>query len=151
MNNCYPLTLLYDAGCPVCALEMDHLRSLDHGGKLVFVDISQPGFDPAPYGATLAEMDAEIHGRVPDGTLLRGLAVLRLAYDAAGIGWVLRPTAWGPLAPLADRLYLWFARHRHSISAASGPLIRGVRRLRARRMAARMRACHDGACELRRR
>ena len=26
-RSTYPLTLFYDAGCPVCALEMDHLRA----------------------------------------------------------------------------------------------------------------------------
>ena len=39
----YPLTLLYDAQCPVCALEMDHLRSRNDAGRLRFVDISAAG------------------------------------------------------------------------------------------------------------
>src|SRR5262245_25248882 len=43
----YPLTLFYDASCPVCALEMDHLRERDIEGRLIFVDIGAPGFDAA--------------------------------------------------------------------------------------------------------
>ena len=47
MSAIYPLTLYYDGACPVCALEMDHLRSRDAAARLVFVDIAAPGFDPA--------------------------------------------------------------------------------------------------------
>ena len=92
-----PLTLFYDAACPVCSMEMDHLRERDHGGRLRFVDISAAGFDAASYGTTAAAMDAEIHGLLPDGTMLRGVEVLRRAYEAVGLGWVLKPTGWAPL------------------------------------------------------
>lgn len=148
MNNIYPLTLLYDANCAVCSLEMDHLRSLNAEGRLQFVDISAPGFDPAPYGVTLAAMDAEIHARRADGEVIRGVQVLRLAYEAVGLGWVLRPTAWPPLRGLSDVGYRLFARHRRRISRAAAPLINAIRSHRARRMADRMRECAGGACEM---
>jgi predicted DCC family thiol-disulfide oxidoreductase YuxK len=143
----YPLTLLYDAGCAVCALEMDHLRdrAQERGdGRLVFIDISAPGFDPALFGATLAALNAEIHGVRPDGSVLRGVAVLRLAYAAVGLGWVLRPTGWAPLRPLFDAGYRVFAQHRQTISRVAAPVIQG---LRAHRISQRMKACQAGACE----
>jgi predicted DCC family thiol-disulfide oxidoreductase YuxK len=146
MTATYPLTLFYDANCPVCALEMDHLRSRNHEGKLVFVDISAPGFDAPPPGVTLAALDAEIHATRPDGSLLRGVEVLRLAYAAVGLGWVMRPTGWSALRPLFDAGYRVFARHRRSISHVAAPLIDGIRAARARRMAERMRSCTGGAC-----
>lgn len=148
MNTIYPLTLLYDANCAVCALEMDHLRSLNAEGRLHFVDISAPGFDPAPYGVLLSAMDAEIHARRADGEVIRGVQVLRLAYDSVGLGWVLRPTAWAPLRGLSDVGYRLFARHRRRISRAAAPLIQAIRSHRARRMAERMRECAGGACEI---
>jgi predicted DCC family thiol-disulfide oxidoreductase YuxK len=148
MNNTYPLTLLYDGTCAVCSLEMDHLRARNDAGLLAFVDIAQPGFDPAPYGATWAEMDAVIHGVRPDGSLLRGVEVLRLAYDAVGLGSMLRPTGWGPLRPIADAAYRVFARHRRTISRVAAPLIDAVRAARARRTAQRMQACASGACDI---
>lgn len=43
-NDRFPLTLLYDAACPVCALEMDHLRQRNRDGRLAFVDIAAPDF-----------------------------------------------------------------------------------------------------------
>jgi predicted DCC family thiol-disulfide oxidoreductase YuxK len=146
MSATYPLTLLYDAQCPVCSLEMDHLRERCRDGRLRFVDISQPDFDATPYGVTLAAMDAEIHGIRPDRSVIRGVGVLRLAYDAAGLGWVMRPTGWAPLRPLFDAGYRVFARHRRRISAAAAPLIDAIRARRARRMSHAMRACQGGAC-----
>jgi predicted DCC family thiol-disulfide oxidoreductase YuxK len=87
MNTNYPLALLYDANCPVCALEMDHLRARNADALLRFVDIGAPGFDPAVHGTTIEALNAEIHGVRPDGSVIRGVHVLRLAYEAAGIGW----------------------------------------------------------------
>jgi len=142
----YPLTLYYDAACPVCSLEMDHLRERNRDGKLVFVDISAPGFDAAAHGASAAEMDAEIHGRQADGSMLRGVEVLRLAYAAVGLGWVLRPAGWAPFKPLFDGGYRVFARHRREISRAAAPLIDAVRAMRARSASRRMRACRNGGC-----
>ena len=146
-RNHYPLTLFYDAGCAVCSLEMDHLRERCTDGRLLFVDIAAPGFDPVVYGVSVADMDAEIHGLCADGTMLRGVEVLRLAYDAADVGWILRPTGWTPLRPLFDAGYRAFARHRREISRVAAPLISIVRTHRARRIAARMRDCVDGACD----
>jgi predicted DCC family thiol-disulfide oxidoreductase YuxK len=148
MRRIYPLTLFYDAACPVCSLEMYHLRDASRDGRLRFVDISQPGFDASAHGASAAAMDAEIHGLCADGTMLRGVEVLRLAYDAAGLGWVLRPTGWGPLRPLFDAGYRVFARHRRPISRAAAPLIAAIRTLRARQVAERMRDCGSGACDV---
>ena len=142
----YPLTLLYDAQCPVCALEMDHLRERCTDGRLRFVDISQPGFDASVHGLTHAAIDAEIHGIRADGSVLKGIEVLRLAYAAAGLGWVLRPTGWTPLKPAFDWGYRVFARHRRRISTAAAPLIDAIRAQRASRTAAAMRACASGVC-----
>jgi predicted DCC family thiol-disulfide oxidoreductase YuxK len=144
MNTIYPMTLLYDGACPVCSLEMDHLRERDSAGRLVFVDISAAGFEPEAHGATLEAMRTAIHGRLADGRLLIGVPVLRLAYGAVGLGWLWKPTGWGPLRPLADAGYRVFARHRQAISSAAAPLIAAVR---ARRAARRMRDCQAGRCD----
>ncbi len=146
MSHDHPLTLLYDASCPVCSLEMDHLRARSHDGALRFVDITAPGFDAAAFGCTLEALNAEIHGVWPDGTVIRGVPVLRLAYEAAGLGWVMRPTTWPVVQPLADAGYRVFARHRIAISRLVGPVIGAVRGRRARAMAKRMADCANGAC-----
>ena len=133
MVSDYPLRIFYDASCPVCALEMDQLRARDCGGRLELVDMSAPGFDAAGHGFEPAELDAAIHAVRPDGTVVRGMPVLRLAYEAAGLGWLLRPTGFAPLRPLFDAAYRVFARNRKAISRALAPAIAALRTHRARR------------------
>ena len=144
-NKLNTLTMLYDAGCPVCALEMDHLRERNVEGRLGFIDISAPGFDPAPYGRTLAELNAEIHAVQSDGQQLIGLAALRAAYAAVGLGWVRGATAWWALAGAAGAGYRTFARRRQRISRAVAPLLHAARAWRVSRAARR---CAAGACAL---
>lgn len=146
MRSDYPLTIFYDASCPVCALEMDHLRGRDTAARLIFVDMSAPGFDAAPYGLSLSALDAVIHAVRPDGSVVRGMAVLRLAYAAAGLDWVLKPSTLRPLRPLFDAAYRVFARHRKSISRALAPFITTLRERRARRVFADMQACNGPSC-----
>ena len=144
VNN-YPLTLLYDGACPVCMLEMDNLKARNDQGLLRFVDISEAGFDPTPLGATLAEMNALIHAQRPDGSLVIGVEVFRLAYTAVGLGHFTRFTAWPIFKPLVDAAYLLFARHRMLASRIATPFITW---LAARRALGRSLACKKGACEL---
>ena len=146
----YPMTVLYDAACPVCSLEMDHLWERNAAGRLAFVDISAEGFDPRPYGITLQAMHEEIHAITAGGEVLHGVQVLRLAYEAVGLGWVLKPVGWAPLRPAFEWGYRWFARHRRSISSAAAPLVRHIRKVRAARTAVRMQACRNSGCHLHR-
>jgi len=55
---------------------------------------------------------ARIHGVLPDGTRIVGVEVFRRAYAAVGLGWLVAPTRWPLLRPLADAAYRWFARNR---------------------------------------
>ena len=136
MASDYPLKIFYDASCPVCALEMDQLRARDGAGRLELVDMSAPGFDAACHGFVNADLDAAIHAVRPDGSVVRGMPVLRLAYAAAGLGWLIRPTGIGPLRPVFDAAYRVFARHRRSISRTLAPAIAALRAYRQRRSAA---------------
>ncbi len=133
MNDNFPLTLLYDGACPVCNLEMDNLKARNSAGQLKFVDISAPFFDTAPYGATLAQMNGLIHAQRPDGTLVVGVEVFRLAYGAVGLGHLTAPTGWPGLKPAFDTAYAVFARNRYGFSAAFMPLLERIRTLRAAR------------------
>ena len=110
--------------------------------------IAAPGFDATHYGLTWGAVDAEIHGIRPDGSAIKGVEVLRLAYAAAGLGAFMRPTGWAPLRPVVDAGYRLFARHRRRISAVAAPLIVAIRAHRARRTLEAMHACRDGACDV---
>ncbi len=81
----------------------------------------------------------------PTVPVVKGLATLRAAYAAVGLGWVLRPTALAPVRPVFDLAYRLFARYRRPISRAAAPLIDTVR---ARRTLARLERCRGGACDI---
>jgi predicted DCC family thiol-disulfide oxidoreductase YuxK len=150
MNNAspYPLTLLYDGACPLCVLEIETLKGRNTAGKLAFVDISSASFDAQPFtrvdAATQRELMARIHAMRPDGSLLSGTEVFRLAYAAVGWGTLAAPTGWPVLKPLFELAYTLFARYRGPISWATSPL---TTRLIAWQAARRARACHDDKCE----
>jgi len=109
----FEIEVLYDGDCPLCSREVAGLRRLDRGrGRVRFADIAGTDFDPARAGRSHAELMARIHGVLPDGTLVEGIEVFRRAYAAVGLGWLLAPTRWPLLRPLAEAAYRWFARNR---------------------------------------
>lgn len=148
-SNHYPLTLLFDGACPFCRLEMEQLARRDALKRLVFVDIAAPGFDldwfAGDSGVTLADLNRLIHAVRPDGSLVAGVEVFRLAYGAVGLGPLWAPTALPLIKPLVDRGYAAFARNRYAISSLFAPLLV---RVQAARAARRSRACAGGACDI---
>jgi predicted DCC family thiol-disulfide oxidoreductase YuxK len=109
----WEVRVLYDGECPLCAREIALLRRLDRGrGRIDFEDIAAPEFDARRYGTTQAALMARIHAALPGGGLVEGVEVFRLAYAAVGLGWLVAPTRWPLVRPLADAAYRWFARNR---------------------------------------
>ncbi len=141
----YPLTLLYEEACPLCKLEVDNLKARNTRGLLLFVDVSAPDFDPAPYGVPLSDMLEAIHAVKADGTMVKGVEVFRLAYGAVGLGWLTSPTGLPLLKPLFDRAYVHLARNRHWLSDKFAWLLSGIA---AKRAEQRSRQCRDGQCEI---
>lgn len=111
------ITILYDGLCPYCVAQASTMRRLDGGkGAIECVDFTAAGFDSSKYGLTREEATAQMHGVLPDGTILRGMETIRRAYAAAGWGWLAAPTGWPGLRWLFDRAYAWFARNRRRLS-----------------------------------
>jgi predicted DCC family thiol-disulfide oxidoreductase YuxK len=114
------LTLYFDGACPFCLKSMRQLRAWDAAGKLAFVDIAGPGFDPSPLGVDMAALNREVHGRTDDGKVLVGIDTMLAAYTLAGRGWLVWPLRVRPLRPALAGCYRWFARHRYQMSKALG-------------------------------
>ena len=94
---------------------------LDRGrNRLVIEDITAASFDPTKIGVTMRELMGQIHGVLPDGTVVKGMEVFRRAYDAVGFGWLLAPTRWPILKWVSDAGYAWFARNRLRLTGRSG-------------------------------
>ncbi len=126
----WEIRILYDGECPLCSREIRFLERRDRGRKRIeFEDISSAGFDPAAYGLDARVVMARIHAVLPDGSVVEGLEVFRRAYAAVGLGWLLAPTRWPFLRPLADRAYRVFARNRLRWTGRGNP-------------------CDEGRCEI---
>ena len=114
----FPLTIYYDASCPLCAGEMHALKTHDREDRLLLVDCSAPEF-VTPHdgnGVTRAMMMARIHARDATGLWWSGIDVFEAAYRAAGFTRCARIYGSRFLRPLLDRVYPWIADHRQRLS-----------------------------------
>ena len=119
----WPFEVFYDGDCPLCMKEIRLLRWLDRKrGNIVFTDIAAADFDPqGDAGITMDILMAEIHGRLPDGTVVTGVEVFRQLYGAVGLGWLFAPTTWPGIKQLADWVYVKFAKHRLRLTGRCTP------------------------------
>ena len=112
MPDAWQVQVFYDGACPLCAREIRLLRWLDRKHRVWFTDIESADFDADAWGSTQQRLMDRIHGRLPDGTWIEGMAVFRALYRAVGLG----PLAWFMELPgvvaLLDRGYEVFARNR---------------------------------------
>lgn len=115
----YPLTVFYDASCPMCASEMHALRDLDTRGRIELVDCSAPSFRDTllrKEGVTREALMELIHARDANGRWLIGIDCFEAVYRAAGLERTAR--VWGSpkLRPVLSKIYPWIARHRQLLS-----------------------------------
>ncbi|MCM5704044.1 thiol-disulfide oxidoreductase DCC family protein [Larsenimonas salina] len=129
------LTLFYDGACPLCVREVRHLTRLDIHGRICCEDIQQPDFstrypdiDPDEARTILLARDGNDH-------TLKGLDVTHRAWSLVGRGALTAPLRWPLVRPVADRVYLWFARNRYTISG----VLTGKRRCDS---------CASGQCDI---
>ena len=115
----YPLTIFYDASCPMCAGEMQALKARDGDGRLALVDCSAPDFDDDGLigdGIRRSDLMELIHARDAHGRWFVGVDVFALAYDAAGLPAAARFWRSARLRPWLRRVYPWVARNRQMLS-----------------------------------
>ena len=78
----FPLQIFFDGSCSACAAEMEVYRRQEHGGRLLFADISAPEFDPSPYGITLDAFMYEMHAIDREGHVYRGVEAFSAIWQA---------------------------------------------------------------------
>lgn len=109
-------TIFYDGLCPLCEIEMAHLKKRNTEGQLNFVDITEPEFGENYPNLDWHALDARIHGMTEDGSMLIGLDVTHKAWSLVGHTWLYAPLRWPVIRFFADKAYLFFAKHRNTIS-----------------------------------
>jgi len=111
------LTIFYDSYCPLCSAEINQLKTYDSNNQLSFADINAVDFiQRYPYIDKL-EANKLLHGELSNGEMIYGLDVTCLAWTTVGKHRWLAILRWPGLRWISDRAYLFFARHRNTISS----------------------------------
>jgi predicted DCC family thiol-disulfide oxidoreductase YuxK len=106
----WTIKLLYDGECPLCVREVNFLQRRDAGrGLVAFVDIARDDYTPADHGGIDFETAmGRIHAVLPDGTVIKNVAVFRRVYEVLGMGWMYAVTKVPIVGAIADWLYgIW--------------------------------------------
>lgn len=115
-NLCYELEAFYDGACPLCLREVKLLKRLDRQNRILFTDISSPGFKAVEYGKSQDEFMQEMHARLSDGSWITGVEVFRRLYSAVGFRFLVWPSRLPGISGGLDYLYQIFAKKRLSLT-----------------------------------
>lgn len=121
VKQCNPdnhdIEVFFDGDCPLCRREINVLRRWDRREKIRFTDISSPDFQAAAVGLTDETLMAQMHGRLADGTWLRGVEVFRRMYAAVGFGPLVLLSRLPLVSQVLDWAYAVFARNRWRLTS----------------------------------
>ena len=132
----FPLQIFYDGSCSVCATEVERYGRKDRDGRLILVDISAPGFDPAPFRTSLAEFMYQMHVIDRSGRVFRGVEAFWAIWQAfpsstlLGLcGKLIMLPLVNPAARLCYRMFAgvrgYLPKRRNSCSSGSCRIGRG--------------------------
>jgi len=112
----FPLKVFYDGSCYVCSTEMFVYMRKNHEGRLEFVDISMPDFNPDQYGMSLSDFMFQMHAIDRTGRVYRGPDAFRAIWQAfpasAWYGFLGVLVTFPGIRILVRMAYLTFARIR---------------------------------------
>jgi predicted DCC family thiol-disulfide oxidoreductase YuxK len=124
MNIQYPLTIYYDAACPMCKTEMETLKETDIDNKLILVDCSNTDLAiPDSCPVTREAMMERIHAIDATGQWIKSTEVFAAAYSASGFKKLGQLWESKTLNPILRRVYPWIADNRHWISKTPLPYL----------------------------
>ena len=118
------LTVFYDGGCPLCKIEIDHLRKCNNESRVSFEDIGHPSFSSRFPLINVENASKVLHGQTSNGDIILALDVTYLAWSLVGKRRWVAALRWPFIRPTVNVMYRFFARYRHQISF----LVTGKRR-----------------------
>lgn len=132
----FPLTIYYDASCPLCRTEMETLKQADDTNQLILVDCSQTAMQlPDSCPVTRDALMSRIHAQDAMGSWITGVDVFAAAYTVTGFTKMGKLWSSRILRPLLSRAYPWVADHRQWLSKTPLPWI--MHKLISRKVAKR--------------
>ena len=152
MDIKYPLTIYFDASCPLCNSEMQNIKVHDLDNKLVLIDCSAPEFDDSPFrkeGINRTLMMNRLHAQDSNGNWLVGVGAFEVIYKTVGMVTIAKLWGGALTKPMAERLYPWVVRHRYILSKIGLPeLFVFWSKHAARKAEKHIRACGEGQCDI---
>ena len=118
----YPLTIYYDASCPLCRTEMHSLKQADTAHQLILVDCSPVEMQvPDSCPVTREALMDRIHAQDAEGRWISGVEVFAAAYTVTGFSKLGKFWSSPTLRPFLQRAYPWVAKHRFWLSKTPLP------------------------------
>ena len=106
------LTVLYDGSCPLCQMEIAHIKGLalkQTDSALCFVDISPEGENGPDFAADRADLMARFHVQLEDGSRLSGAAAFVAMWRRLpGWRWLARSAQLPGMLTLMELAYRAF-------------------------------------------
>jgi predicted DCC family thiol-disulfide oxidoreductase YuxK len=147
----YPITIYYDASCPLCTREISILKQFDTANQIALIDCSPIDYSGEGEHAR-ADMMKLIHAKDANGQWLIGAPVFAAAYAVTGFASIAR--MWGArwLQPFWRVVYPWIANNRMLLSklgamSAMTFLLHSLHARSAKKAVANSAACNNVACE----
>jgi len=152
MNEDFPLTIYFDASCPLCNSEVKNIELHDVHEQLVLVDCSAQSFSDTPFyaeGITRQHMMQALHVRNNQGVWFIGVAAFELIYRTVGLTAIANFWAGKITGRVAVKMYPWIAKNRQLLSRTGLQLLfRLWAKCVARRTNKRSRQCREGQCSI---
>lgn len=108
----HDIEVFYDGECPLCMREINMLKRKDKDNKILFTDIASNEFKASDLGLSQKNLMDKIHGRMPDGDIIKGVEVFRQLYHAVGYKKIVKLTKLPIISHLLDLAYIVFAKNR---------------------------------------
>jgi len=110
------MIIFYDASCPLCNIEMQHLKDADTKHKIVLEDLNRHDFSTRYPSVNKNKAMAILHAQLPSGEMIYGLDVTYQAWKTVGKYRWMKIFRLPVIRYFADAAYLFFAKHRQTIS-----------------------------------
>jgi len=142
-NQDVQFTVFFDGRCVICSHEIDLYRKRNQAGRLAFVDIMDPEFDPHAWGLDPVLIHERMHGVKADGGIVEGVDTFIAIWEQLPgtlFSHFPRFAKLPVFRPFLDLGYIVFARIRPYLPRRS--------RSQAELSAIHRGVCTDGWCEM---
>lgn len=126
------MIIFYDAQCPLCNTEMEHLKKSDIQNQLKLEDLNSASFSERFPEIDKSKAMNLLHAKTDAGDMIYGLDVTYQAWKIVGKYRWLKILRLPVIKIVADAGYTFFAKHRQLISRIIMP----------------HKACHNNRCDI---